>query len=282
MNKEEKLMRLLAPFLDTPEADPFLKELGCTRKNFHRFIYKNTPQILAHPKECGFPADLCAKVEVLAASNLEPTIPWGKNVTFNKSTKVLSVVVPSLRCVSVHKRDDQEPESVTTDFIGGHMLELDLSHKGDKAYISSSKGEVEIKIKDSKIESNRVLIGKSGKKGIAVGDVYEELADGKDFYMSVNDLSAKERLVNFLSYPKLPSYKEYLGKGRDDDITCDYLVSIMKTIAKEQKLYPKIDYMEDMAALKKRLDFAYDKDFRHIYDDSIHPAIQERSRILGR
>ncbi len=282
MIKEEKLMKILAPYLDTPEADPFLDKIGRTRKNFHRFIYKDAPEILAHPKDFGLPEDLCEKVKDLASSGLDPVVYWDKNTSFNKKNNTLTVVVPSCRCTSVHLNDEKNFESATVNLIGGNILELDLSPKGDKAFLRGSNREIEIKIKDSKIETNRILVGKSGMKDIVVGDIYDEIAEGYDFYMPVDGLSAKERLVNFLSYPKLPSYENYIEKGRDNDITCNYLVSIIKDIAESYKLYPKIDFKEDMQSLKKRQDFAYDKDFRHIYDDTIHPAIREVSRNRGR
>lgn len=281
MIKEEKLMKILAPYLDTSEADPFLEKIGRTRENFHRFIYKDAPEILAHPKDFGLPEDLCMKVEDLASSSLDPIVYWDKNTSFNQATNVLTVVLPSYHCVSVHKRSDEDFESVTTDFIGGHLLELDLSPKGEKAYLRSSKGEIEIKIKDSKVEPDRVLVGKSGKKDIVVGDVYDEVTD-EGFYLSANDLSAKERLINFLSYPKLPSYEKYLNKGRDEEYTCSFLTHIMKKIADTHKLYPKSDHRKDIEVLKKRPDFAYDKDFHHIYDNTIYPAIRDVSRNHGR
>ncbi len=281
MFKEEKLMKLLAPYLSQPESDRFFEKIGRTREKFHRFIYKDAPQILAHPKDYGLPDELCEKIDALASSNLDPVVYWDKNTSFNKASNVLTVFIPSYHCVSVHKRKDEDFESITTDFIGGHYLELDLSPKGEKAFLRSSKGEIEIKIKDSKIEPDRIVVGKSGKKDIVVGDVYDEVTD-EGYYMAVSDFSAKERLIHFLAYPQLPSYEIYLNKGRDDDITCSYLCSIMTKIADAYKLYPKSNHRKDIETLKKRPDFAYDKDFSYIYDSTVYPAIHSPVKSQSR
>ncbi len=254
MNKEEQLLKLLAPYLDTPESDPFCEKIGYKRDFLNAHMYALAPKIFADPEGYGLPEALCKDIVSLSQAPEPNVIHWDTNVYYVPSVQTLTVRIPSLRCVGVY-----EDGSPITDFIGGNQLDLDLSPGGvdsNKCILRSTNGEMEIKLKNAPREHNPILVGKDGKDGIKIGEI------AGDF----DHDTAKERLHRFLSYPKLPAYHVYLIFGkRNFDPTCDFLVSIMQDIAEKNKLYTEPNYKKDCEKLKKRKDFAYEKDFHDIY-----------------
>ena len=185
------------------------------------------------------------------------------DMQFDAERNTLIFTNKDYHCFSVVQREKINGElcdQARCRFIGGHQIELDLSPKKDKAILRGPGGEVPITIKGT---TDFCYSWKKGSKTIKFGE------SGKETIM--------ECLANREGEPgrMAPSYQEEKAQ--------DYLHGLQRiceTLGRERSLIPpEADFVKEMRQLKTRPDFAYNKDYSHLYQDTIQkPKITDKTR----
>lgn len=183
----------------------------------------------------------------------EDELKVGRDATYNPKTGIYTAHYENLHTVSVSRDEPTKNPVMNSRFLGGYTVELDLSAKGTKATIHGQTGEKRLSVRSPRpnediflgVNRSTLIVGRIGKAG----------------------LSGKEGL------------KAFLAEGRSqDDIWLGTIKQIVQGIAERQKIVPQYDGLQEMKALMKRPDFAYDKDFSHLYDKTIYPAYHEKAK----
>ena len=179
-------------------------------------------------------------------------VQFRKDIKYDLARDTLRIERQYLHCVQVVLRSnfpgERERPQAKSAFIGGAVMELDLRPEGDHVILRTAQGEKEMSVIPSRIEPNRVLVGKKGKK-LEVGEILS------------SNLAGKEALLKFLRAP--PQEK--------DSLIVSYLDSIIHRLAQEFDLLPpEPNVVEEMRILQQREDFAYGKDYTNLYDPVIY------------
>lgn len=137
--------------------------------------------------------------------------------------------------------------------FGYNELRIDFNPSGNGAVIYGHLGSTKITVKPSPDIGyrERTLVGRrKGSKTFQIGCIGHSEFDGKEAL-----LDALERF---------PDGKE--NDGKNSVLTLSFFLSRAFDLAREQKITPEFPSMlEEMGALKKREDFALDKDYTTLY-----------------
>ena len=184
------------------------------------------------------------------------------DMQFDAERNTLIFTNKDYHCISVVQREINGDlcDQASCRFIGGQQIELDLSPKKDKAILRGPGGEVPITIKGTtdfcyswKKGSKTIKFGKSGK-----GTIMECLANREHAPGSIAPSDQEEKAHDYLH--GLQRICENLGRERS-------------------LIPPEADFVKEMRQLKTRPDFAYNKDYSYLYQDTIQkPKAAAQSR----
>lgn len=176
-----------------------------------------------------------------------------EKIEYNKDEDSLIFTDETYHCVSVVQRElgGKMKDQAHCRFIGGQQVELDLSLDKEKAILRGPDGEVQLTIKGG--SAKYCYSWKKGSKTIRFGENGKEtLREG------VGCLKEVESQDN-VSFETDRVYSSIRG-----------LKTICLRIANERGIVPpEVGFLKEMQKLKCRADFAYDKDYSHLYMSNI-------------
>ena len=139
--------------------------------------------------------------------------------------------------------------------FGYNELRVDFNPSGNGAVIYGHLGSTKITVKPSPYEGNRILVGRrKGSKTFKIGDICASFRN--------DELDGKEALLAALK--RFPEGIE--DDGTNYVLTLEFFLAKAFDLAREQKITPEFPSTpEEIETLKKREDFALDKDYTTLY-----------------